>query len=121
MNKLAYLLLPAVLFTTTANVYAEDSKINWYQVSANTLLVADWLQTRNITDDPAYSESNNMLGAYPTTNEVDRYFITSIVLVNVVGSYVLPDKYSDVFYLTVATIQGRQVLRNYQIGVRFEF
>ena len=111
--KTAYLLL---LLPLTCN-----ADVNWYQVSANTLLAADWLQTRNIADNPAYCEKNNILGEYPSRKEVDTYFITSIVLVNAIGSYVLPEKYSDMFYLTVATIQGRTVLRNYQLGVKFKF
>ena len=96
------------------------AEINWYQVSANTLLTADWLQTRYIAKDDDYYETNGILGEQPTDAEVNQYFITSLLLTNGIG-YVLPDDMQDYFYLTVAVVEGVQVLDNYRIGIRFEF
>ena len=106
-----------VLLILTSPAGAE---INWYQVSANTLLTADWLQTRNIAKDDDYFETNGILGEQPTVSEVNQYFAISLLLTNGIG-YLLPEDIQDHFYLSVAVVEGAVVLNNYRIGIRFEF
>ena len=95
-------------------------EVNWFQVTANATVVIDWAQTNSIATDENHYETNPILGEYPSTGDVNRYFITSLVLMNTVG-YLLPEKYSDYFYITVATMRTATILRNYQIGVRIRF
>jgi len=94
--------------------------VNWYQVSANSLLVADWIQTRQAIGSGRFEENNPILGKQPSDKDVDVYFVAALAITNIIGS-ILQDDVSDMFYLTVATVQGKQVFDNYQVGVRIKF
>ena len=111
-----YRLLPLFLIFP----FCANADTNWYQVAANTTLVADWLQTREIASYDYPDEENPILGERPSQAEVNRYFLASTVLTNVVGE-LLPKEYSDYFYLTVAVVETKVVLGNYAIGVRIKF
>ena len=93
---------------------------NWYQVAANTALVADWAQTRYIAESPDFYETNRYLGKYPTDNEVNKYFITYLILNNVIGE-LLPEPWDKFFYLSVTTMEAGAVLSNARIGIRMKF
>lgn len=113
--KYLFVLLMVISF----NVFAHEETEQW-QIVANTFLVADWLQTRDIADDPNRTEMNVILGEQPTTGEVNRYFMTSIVLVNGLGS-VMNHQNETNLYRTIAILQIITVLRNHRLGVSFRF
>ena len=93
---------------------------NWYRVAANTSLVADWAQTRYIAASADHFEKNPIMGRNPSDNDVNKYFITAIILNNVIGE-LLPPQWGNAFYIGVAVVQTHTVLRNYSLGVRFKF
>jgi len=112
-----YKYLPIILLLFSAPLSAET---NWYRVAANTTLVADWLQTHEIAKNDNFYETNHILGKHPLSGAVNRYFISSILLTNIIGE-LLSDKYSDYFYISVAVVETKVVLDNYRVGVRIKF
>ena len=96
MKKLL-LILAIVLCASTRTVSAGDG----WQWAANTLVVADWAQTRYIADNPeSYFEINPIMGKHPSKGEVDQYFIVSLILLNAVGESV-PSEYRNTFYKVI--------------------
>ena len=84
------------------------------------LIIADWAQTREIADNNAYYETNNQLGRYPTSGEVNQYFIGSLLLHNVIGA-LLPDKYKNIYYGSAFSYRLSVVNNNAQIGIGYKF
>lgn len=89
-------------------------------VAHTTLLVADWGQTRYISQHPdQYRENNPILGPHPTQRNVDLFFLTQLV-----GSYYLLDyaKNERTSILVGFTlVRASAVHRNASIGVRMGF
>jgi len=112
-----YKYLPIILLLFSAPLSAET---NWYRVAANTTLAIDWLQTHEIIKNDSFYETNKILGKYPSENELNKYFISSILLINIIGE-TLPKKYSDYFYITVAVVETKVTFNNYRFGVRIKF
>ena len=100
--------------------FVSANDINWFRVAANTALVADWLQTREVVASDYVYETNGLLGEQPSQAEVNRYFVASILLTNVIGE-LLPNNYGNYFYLTVAVVETSAVIEGYRVGVRVEF
>ena len=111
-----------LLLIFTAGFYTAKARAdtNWFRVAANTAITADWLQTRHIAASPDYKENNKVLGKYPSDNDVNKYFIASLVLTNLIGE-LLPETQSNWFYATVAVVETAQVTLNYSIGIRMKF
>lgn len=95
------------------------SDIAW-QVAANLMLLGDWGQTRYIARSDRYREANMLLGPEPSTGAVDRYFAAVALLVNGVG-YLLPQEWRRPWFIGVTVFEGRCVVRNYGLGVKFDF
>ena len=112
------LVLTLALLASSFPVIADD--INWYRVTANSLLFVDMLQTVEISKNDKFEESNRALGKNPTEAEVYQYFIASTLLINVIGES-LPDRYSDIFYISVSAIQINFINQNMNIGVKIRF
>lgn len=89
------------------------------QFAMNTLIVADWGQTRDIATNPDYYEANKILGTHPSIGDVNVYFITSLAAINV-GYYLMPVKYRDTFALIVAARRSSSVFNNYSLGIRIK-
>jgi len=87
-----------------------------------TLHTMDWGQTRDIARrlDENYWEINPMLGRYPTTNSIDRYFAYTTIMqpafANALNSE--PRKY---FQYAGIILEGALVLHNDQIGLTIHF
>lgn len=111
-------LLIVLLILNIQNVKAGELRLS--NIAMNTLIIADWAQTRYIADSDAYYETNNMLGRYPTTGEVNKHFITYLLLSNAT-SYMLPDKYVKAFEWSVTGYQFNYVTNNYSIDIGFKF
>lgn len=148
MKKLIFLFLFAG--PAYAGDWWTDSKLtNGLMISVNVLLIADWAQTRYIADNlkcdnpqiyagvitagdalpifPPQCErfhenglAQHFIGDRPTTGDVNRYFLSSLVLMNSIG-YFLPDKYKNVFYFGVASFEANVVYQNADIGIKLEF
>jgi hypothetical protein len=111
------LILVALLAMFTGPVAAET---NWHRVAANSLLFVDMLQTVEISKNNKFIEANKVLGKHPTEREVYQYFALATVLVNVIGE-TLPEKYSDVFYISASVVQIATVCHNIRAGVKIRF
>ena len=103
----------AIYFMCIVNVYAID-----WQDAANISLVVDWGQTRYIADSSKYHETNSLLGKYPTTGDVNRHFVGSLILVNGIGYALDNNKY---WYMAVVAKQLTYIIRNKRIGVEIKF
>ena len=88
--------------------------------TANTLIVADWSQTRYIANSPDYYETNPILGANPTTGEVNKYFLSSLAVYNATY-YLTPNKHREKVATFVSVFQFGYVYNNYTMGVGFSF
>ncbi len=79
----------------------------------------DWLQTREIVDDPYYWETNPYIGEDPTTIDVDRYFIMSAGLGTLV-THILPQEYRKYWLSFRIGVSSNAVIHNYHIGIRIK-
>jgi hypothetical protein len=92
---------------------------DWLRVSMNTLIMADWAQTRTVASNPNFVEANPLLGKYPTRNQVDAFFITNLVVINYVGENHITNK--KLYYGVMSATRLAVVLHNRSIGVTFKF
>lgn len=94
----------------------EDSTV---QKVVMLLIVADWVQTRQIASNPdRYQEMNPILGPHPDRDEVDRYFAYSIIG-NTLIAYLLPKKLRQRWQASSLSMQMRVVGHNYKMGISF--
>ena len=112
--------LAGLFFIGAYSAKCTAGDFNYYRLAANTTLAADWIQTREIARNPNYYETNPLLGKYPSQNDVNKYFIASIAITNVVGE-LLPPKLGNYFYFSVAAVETVQVTKNMRIGVQFKW
>ena len=80
----------------------------------------DWLQTREIVDDPYYWETNPYIGEDPTTRDVDRYFIMSAGF-GMLITHVLPQEWRKYWLSFRIGISSSMVIHNYNIGIRIKY
>jgi len=109
--------LPIVLLLFSTSLSAEP---NGHRVAANATLIVDWLQTHKIAGSNDFYETNPILGKYPSSGDVNRYFISTMLLTNIVGE-LLPCRYSDYFYISIAVVETKVILNNYSLGIRINF
>jgi hypothetical protein len=113
MNK--YFLILFLLFSAKSK-----AETNWYRVSANTPIIIHWMQTIEISKNDNFIEGNRYLGPYPSESDVNKFFIMSLLFINITGE-LLPKRYSKYFYLNFAILRTKTVVRNYEFGVRINF
>ena len=111
-----FLLIVSLCAGISSSIAGDNSQL-WM----NLAVVADWLQTREIVDDPTYHENNPFLGEYPSKSEVDRHFIAFLALYNLSGEFLISEKNQSYFYYTLAAAHGGVVLYNHSIGIRIKF
>lgn len=113
--------------------WSRDKTTNALIVSSNLLLVIDWAQTRYGTDRPGQFEESGIAehftGTHPTTGAVNRYNVSALVLLNVLGYY-LPERATifgqpwnpkKTLYFGATAVEGVTVYNNYQAGVKLQF
>lgn len=104
-------------YACAADVDTTDS----WKKTANILLAIDWLQTRDIAlSNGTYSETNLILGNYPSVGSVNNYFLASMALLNL-SDYVLPKQYAKFVYQAISILEVSVVTHNTHIGVRLKF
>jgi hypothetical protein len=113
----------SLLLLISTNVNAENRP--WTDVEkglfvANSaLIVMDWSQTRYITRHPEYHETNPILGRYPSTQNVDMFFLGQLI-----GQYYLFDYLDEsrLMFMAGLTINRISVINhNVNIGVKIRF
>jgi len=102
------------------------------EVVFQTLMVADWLQTRDISvnncrvltelkpGQRCWEEANPILGPSPTLDEVNTYFAVTM-LGHYLVSRMLKPKYRKYWQYAWIAIEGGVVANNLQVGVGFRF
>ncbi len=92
-----------------------------WQLAANAMVVADYLQTRRVIDDPQrYEELNPILGSQPTEARLNVYYLLSVGALNL-ARWMLPERQVRLLYQSVTAVEVMAVGRNYMLGVEFGF
>ena len=113
-----YLILIFILTSCCKPAQAED----YSQLLMNTMVIADWAQTRDIADNPRIREGNGYLGDFPTTGEVNRYFVTLLITYNFIGEYCVDEKNKKYLYYAWSVDHGIfGVVHNINAGIKFKF
>lgn len=106
------------LHQVRADSWSEGDK--WRQVAYTALHVADWKQTHVIADHPYWGDINPVLGAKPSSGEIDKYFAATLVAHYVIVDQ-LPSKWRRRFQYFTIGFQATAVGWNYSTGVRVRF
>jgi len=89
-------------------------------VAHTALVVADWGQTRYISQHPdQFEEMNPILGPHPSQRNVDLFFLTQLV-----GSYYLIDYFKNdrtSILIGLTVVRGATVQHNAHFGVKMGF
>lgn len=90
-------------------------------IASEALLLADWLQTRQIVKNPdKYYETNPILGEHPSMGKVNMYFASWMI-----GNYLLADyagdKYRTAYLTGVVGVQFIVVRNNALLGLKVAF
>lgn len=88
--------------------------------ASNTSIAIDWLQTKEIARNPNYYEKNEILGKYPSQNEVDLYFLGCLTG-NTLLYYLIPEPWNKWFVVGVTVSQSKTIFDNHSIGIRIRF
>lgn len=89
------------------------------------LLYQDYKQTSNINFKGGHCEGNKILGKFPSQKEIDLYFLTSAALHTSI-SYILPEKYVDIWqnvtiFIQTKTINNNYIMQNKEQNIQFKF
>lgn len=103
-----------------ADWWSHDPTTNSLMIASNAVIIADWAQTRHIADSENFYEKNEILGPHPSTSDVNRFFLASLFMHNVIGA-MLPDTYKKVYYGGQLSYRLRVVKNNAEIGIQFKF
>jgi len=90
------------------------------EATTNSLLVADWSQTRQIPDRTGIYETNFILGENPSKSDIDNYFAAAIAL-NTILHRTLPKKYLPYYQAGLIAVEVGAVANNYNIGLNVRF
>ena len=120
MKRLISIAILILLFSIP--VYADEWTQEDTAWQATTLLImgADWLQTKEIARNPKYTETNILLGSYPSQNEVDAYFL-GCAIIHTTISYYLPKKYRRYWQYVFIGVEAGCVAHNINAGVKIKF
>lgn len=114
-----FLLLFLFLIPTAQAQWSTADKTR--QTAYTVLHIADWGQTRYISQSEWFREAYNpILGSHPSTSKVDNYFFWTL-MIHYGVAHALPSEYRRAFqYLTIG-VQGIIVTQNNAVGIRFSF
>ena len=90
-----------------------------FQVGYSILHIIDWGQTREIINN-GYSESNLILGEYPSKGKINTYFAVTLIG-HAAISYVLPHDYRILWQVIWIGMEARTVAWNYNAGIKLGF
>ncbi len=100
--------------------WTKDDTTNNLLVASNSLILIDWAQTREIADNDNYYEVNPHLGRHPSSGDVNRYFLGSLALHNLIGA-MLPRRLKRYYYGSQFAYRLSIVGNNAQIGIDLKF
>jgi hypothetical protein len=91
------------------------------EAATDALIVADWLQTRQIAANPdRYYERNPLLGSQPSEERVN-FSIGGALLANTILHRFLPEKCLRYYQVGIMSIEFWAVSGNYSLGINARF
>jgi len=90
------------------------------QVIVSGLIIADWLQTREIARSDEFYETNPILGRHPSQSEVNQYFLACLVGYNLLTYHLKPEG-AKWFSLAIGISQANTVQQNLSLGIEIKF
>lgn len=112
------------IILTSANSYAFDKWTKTdtiFQLTYSVIHIVDWGQTLNTAKNyDKFYEKNKILGTHPSTNNVHKYFLITLVG-HAAISYVLPHPYRRYWQFIWIGFQLGNVAANYNAGVNINF
>jgi hypothetical protein len=90
------------------------------QIAHNSLIVADWAQTRFIATNNHYKEDNKHLGKNPTIEQVNRFFIREMIIQNSIP-LIAPKPWRKYWHIVGSVYRYDFVQKNHSIGIDFKF
>jgi hypothetical protein len=90
------------------------------QITVQTLLAVDWSQTITTSRDPGLTEVNPILGEYPSSGRVDKYFAAWMVAHPLI-SHILPATMRRHWQHAALVVQAGAVGNNINLGIRMNF
>lgn len=102
--------------------WTEDEKKLF--VASNIAMIADWTTTRyasrNFHNLPGTYEKNKILGKYPTTKEVDVYFLFLLASNYYIANY-FESNYRGFYLFVRTTTHGYAAMNNVELGWKLRF
>lgn len=95
-------------------------KDTFFQLQYTVLHVIDWGQTRHISKNDEYYETNPLLGSKPSTELVDIYFAVTLIGHTTV-SYLLPAKWRRKWQAFTSVLETVVTAHNQSIGIAVGF
>jgi len=118
---LALQLVVFILFSSSCKAEEWETRNKWIGGAALALHIADWRQTRYITEHPQiYREMNPLLGPHPSKAEVDRFFLLTGIGTYLIADYLQGDTRTT-FLSVFSVLKFSAVYNNYSIGIKLEF
>lgn len=90
------------------------------ELAYDALLIVDWAQTRTISQDKRFDESNLFLGRNPSLGKVNNFFLAVGLMHFGVSSYLEPENRSAWQNATIA-VGLINTYRNTTYGVKLDF
>lgn len=122
IEKLVLRFCMAVFLVVVFSLAISESKAaaydRWFM---NTMVVADWLQTRDIEESPEFTESKPWLGPNPTTEEVNQHFISMLLIYNAAYELIPYRQGKFALSISIGLIHADAVKHNKSIGVSIHF
>lgn len=128
MHKLIILCLAlfAILYINPVHSewWTDDPVTNGLMISANTLMIIDWAQTRHIADNPSRFREDGIMrqfiGEHPKSGKTNKYFLGTIIANNALGA-ILPKKYKKTYYGILNLVYLSVTTDNASIGIKMNF
>lgn len=90
-------------------------------VTAETMWMLDWNQTRRASNNPdKYVEANAMLGEHPSKSEINSY-MAAMMIGTAATAYLLPGAYRKIWLIGVTISEASFVRHNLSVGVNIKF
>ncbi len=112
-----------VVYTGCATSFKHDPLTISDYVLCSTALAfhsVDWMQTKTGINQSNISEANIMLGANPSQENIDLYFVTTAIGMSALTWY-LPKGYRKAVLLVWNSMGAITIMHNNSIGVKITF
>jgi hypothetical protein len=121
MKYLAITVLFMLILSTKSRAFDTwTSTDTILEITSETVIAMDWVQTLQIKDHPDLNETNIFLGSHPSDDKINLY-IGSVMILHPLITYILPAKLRPVFQMITIGIEGNAVQNNLRAGLNVKF